>query len=456
MGREPPHRVQLHSWKEIAQYLGVTERTAQKWERQRGLPVHRLPGEKGRVIAWLDELDRWRSSVLDKPAWWVSVSFWRGFAFTSATVLLAVALGFALHLLLRARHGPPVRFVLEGRALRALDANGREAWRTLLEQPPAEGVSPSYWLSHRLAWFGDLNADGRTEFLYVHHPDAYYTLGDVLICYSHTGQVLWRYRNTRTVASPGERFAPPWLVAFVLPLPPLADGTRRVLVVTHHLSWYPAQVAVLSSEGRVLGEYWHSGHILFGEIAELDGDPQPEVLLAGISNSHRTSTLIALDPEDLHGASQEEAFPHYQLLARGGPCEKARLLFPRTCISRLFDPYSKPSGLFVHAGRVHFGTNERTGEQDCTTLYQFDMKLNLLSAEVNDAFLACHRELEVAGQLDHPFTEAELQALRQVRILRHWDTSRSAQEPPPAAGPATEEPGWQPAAGPQPPSRNRR
>jgi excisionase family DNA binding protein len=274
MAGEPPHRGQLHSWKEIAQYLGVTERTAQKWERERGLPVHRMPGEKGRVVAWLDELDRWRSSGLDKPAWWVSVGFWRVFALTSAAVLLAVTLGVALDFLLRTRAGPPVRFVLEGRSLRALDANGREAWRTLLEQPAAEGVSPAYWLSRRLAWFGDLNADGRTEFLYAHHPDSYSTAGDTLICYSHTGRVLWRYRNTRTVASRSERFAPPWLVAFVMPLPPSPGGARRVLVVTHHLSWYPAQVAVLSSEGRLLGEYWHSGHILFGETAETRRRPR--------------------------------------------------------------------------------------------------------------------------------------------------------------------------------------
>lgn len=449
MAAEAPHRGQLHSWKEIAHYLGVTERTAQKWERERGLPVHRMPGEKGRVVAWLDELDRWRSSGLDKPAWWVSVGFWRVFALTSAAVLLAVTLGVALDFLLRTRAGPPVRFVLEGRSLRVLDANGREAWRTLLEQPAAEGVSPAYWLSRRLAWFGDLNADGRTEFLYAHHPDSYSTAGDTLICYSHTGRVLWRYRNTRTVASRSERFAPPWLVAFVMPLPPSPGGARRVLVVTHHLSWYPAQVAVLSSEGRLLGEYWHSGHILFGETAELDGDPDPEVLLAGISNSYKTSTLIALDPENLHGASREEEHPDYQLLVPGGSCEKARLLFPRTCISRLLDPYSKPSGLFVHAGRIHFGTNERRGEQDCTTLYQFDMNLNLLSAEVNDAFLACHRELEVAGRLNHPFTEAELQGLRQVRVLRHWNPVTSVQAP-------AEEPAWQAASGPSGHSPGRR
>jgi len=36
----PRHR--LESWKEIAAYLGRDVRTAQRWERLGGLPVHRL------------------------------------------------------------------------------------------------------------------------------------------------------------------------------------------------------------------------------------------------------------------------------------------------------------------------------------------------------------------------------------------------------------------------------
>jgi Tol biopolymer transport system component len=50
----------LDSWKEIAAYLrrGVT--TAQRWEQQEGLPIHRLPHEKrGSVYAFKTELDRW-------------------------------------------------------------------------------------------------------------------------------------------------------------------------------------------------------------------------------------------------------------------------------------------------------------------------------------------------------------------------------------------------------------
>jgi len=34
----------LGSWKEIAAFFGKDERTVKRWEAQRGLPVHRVPG----------------------------------------------------------------------------------------------------------------------------------------------------------------------------------------------------------------------------------------------------------------------------------------------------------------------------------------------------------------------------------------------------------------------------
>src|SRR6266404_6111657 len=50
----------LDSWKEIAVYLGREERTVQRWEAERRLPVHRPPGEKrGAVFAYREELDVW-------------------------------------------------------------------------------------------------------------------------------------------------------------------------------------------------------------------------------------------------------------------------------------------------------------------------------------------------------------------------------------------------------------
>lgn len=61
----------LISWKQIARYLGVTVRTAQRWESWEGLPVRRhRHSERSSVYANPEELDRWwnsRTSVSERP-----------------------------------------------------------------------------------------------------------------------------------------------------------------------------------------------------------------------------------------------------------------------------------------------------------------------------------------------------------------------------------------------------
>ena len=56
----PRERRRLESWKEIAAYFGRDERTVKRWEKEKGLPVHRMPENTGaRVFAFTDELSRW-------------------------------------------------------------------------------------------------------------------------------------------------------------------------------------------------------------------------------------------------------------------------------------------------------------------------------------------------------------------------------------------------------------
>jgi len=70
----------LDSWKAIASYLGHEVRSVPRWERERGLPVYRLPGQKSGVFAYEDELKRWlfsrsegetaaRPDTADSGAW---------------------------------------------------------------------------------------------------------------------------------------------------------------------------------------------------------------------------------------------------------------------------------------------------------------------------------------------------------------------------------------------------
>lgn len=58
----------LDSWKEICAYLGRDRRTLGRWERERGMPVHRVPGgERPRVYAVPAELDRWLRQGTEAP-----------------------------------------------------------------------------------------------------------------------------------------------------------------------------------------------------------------------------------------------------------------------------------------------------------------------------------------------------------------------------------------------------
>ncbi len=58
MESHTPNR-RLDSWKSIATFFGRDERTVKRWERERALPVHRLPGARGGVYAYTSELIEW-------------------------------------------------------------------------------------------------------------------------------------------------------------------------------------------------------------------------------------------------------------------------------------------------------------------------------------------------------------------------------------------------------------
>jgi len=62
----------LDSWKEIASFFGRDERTVKRWEKERGLPIYRVPGSaRGGVFAYAEELTEWlekRNSALEVVA----------------------------------------------------------------------------------------------------------------------------------------------------------------------------------------------------------------------------------------------------------------------------------------------------------------------------------------------------------------------------------------------------
>jgi len=59
-----PKKDILQGWKDIAAYVARDVRTVKRWEKQRGLPVRRMPGSgRANVYALIPDLDSWLSST---------------------------------------------------------------------------------------------------------------------------------------------------------------------------------------------------------------------------------------------------------------------------------------------------------------------------------------------------------------------------------------------------------
>lgn len=64
MASESGGKTRLETWKEVAAFFRKDERTVKRWEAERGLPIHRLPGgARSRIFAVVSELEAWRDGA---------------------------------------------------------------------------------------------------------------------------------------------------------------------------------------------------------------------------------------------------------------------------------------------------------------------------------------------------------------------------------------------------------
>ncbi len=390
-----PPESELTSWKEIAAYLGVGVRTAQIWERERGLPVRRLPGARGRVRITVAELEAWKHSGSVNPT--PAEPAVEPIAppepvppptprsrLRPALWLTAAALA-ALVLIVTAAHslpGEPASYRIEAASLTVLDARGRECFRKSFPVPLQEGVLPRTAVDS--VWLGDLDGDGHNEVLFAPHPVDTQT-STPLICYSSRGAERWRFVNDMRVRSAEEAFSPSYGVMRFL-VAPLGDHlSKAILVSTTHRFFYPCRVSLLDPHGRVLRDYWHSGHLNYLRSADLDRDGRTEFYLAGIDNAHHAATLVVLDADHFAGASQEPAALAHQLLGMRAGEERARVILPRSCLSESSDPYNGVHSLTVVPGEILVETFESIAG-GAGIFYHFSPDLRERRPELSDSY----------------------------------------------------------------------
>jgi hypothetical protein len=415
----------LSSWKEIASFLGVSERTAQKWEVERGLPVQRMPGSRGRISADPEALTRWRNESLRGPSPRNSRKPVHYYA-AAATILLLVFAFFLVREYVVKRHvGPPVGHRLEGNTLIVTDRAGREVWRYSFPDllfPSSYDQSTAE--SERRVWHGPFGpGDPVVHTLFVYDPVTRDASGATLYCFSQAGEEEWRFTPGKVVSDHTQTFSPIYFISDFHVAQARKGGPTRILVSSHHVNSDPCQIAVLDAAGQTLGQYWHSGFLPHMEITDLDGDDTQDVLLGGVNNGYHAATLVVLDSENVAGASTQGKGDHTQLRDFGPGTEKAVILFPRTCISMVCckDTYNRVMRLNIPPNGAEVEVNEVENDLQASVIYRFDDHLNLISAEPSDHLKNLHNQMQASGKLDHALSQAEVDRLKNLIFLKKPD-----------------------------------
>jgi len=191
----------------------------------------------------------------------------------------------------------------------------------------------------------------------------------------------------------------------------------RIVVSSIHDPWWPNQIAILDSKGKLLSEYWHSGHLEHLSLADLDGDGREEVIATGISNGYHQGTLIVLDPDRVFGASTEAARPELQLHGMGVAQERLRLLFPRSDLNKALFTFNAANESTVEHGSIRLTVGECVVPPGCLVWYEFDKNLHLITAYPGDEFRSAHARFYQTGKDAHPFSKEEEASFQKVRCL---------------------------------------
>jgi hypothetical protein len=417
----------IRGWKAIAARFEVTIRTAQLWESERAMPVHRHTGMATRVFAFVDELDAWmaaqRGNPEPSPAT-ASHSPRRVQAWMAGTAALVLAAAAVIWLWPGGVR--PASAELRGRNLVAQDASGRVVWRHQFERLPDDYWSEAAANDQReltRPQIGDFDGDGRQEvlFTYFHEYRALHT--SEFYCFESDGALRWRFRPGRTVRDANGEYPPPYTIRAVIPIPARDRLPGLIAVVSVHYLEHPAQVAILSLQGKVLGEYWHSGYFFTGAVADLENDGRDELYLAGISNANREATVVALDPHRLRGASKDSD-PRFQLDGFGPGEEIARILLPATEFTRQTAEFPVPSRVQVRDGRLVVTVLQNYSarpEKDTPEVeYQFGPRLVPLAWGYSTPLDPLVERLAGARIMRKFDIGAEIGRIGRVRVLVPW------------------------------------
>jgi hypothetical protein len=456
--RATPLSGRLNGWKEIASRLGRGVRTAQRWEKLHGLPVHRIGREGGEIVfAFTAELDRWARetsargsgetsgpcaepeteaeapaaentppspghSTPHSPALRVS---------TRRRSLAALALGALALPALWAVRSPtgglplavaahaariPVSWTLERRVLTVRGENGERLFEHALDFELRQTPSPARPGEAAPVEIADVDGDGRNEVLLA--APASDPAQRRFYCFEADGSLRFVHQPHGSVRFGDTEYTAPWAVEHVF-LTRHVDGSSGLWVASSQPGRFPGWLQELAPDGGVRQDYHTDGRITSVSEARWAGR---DVVFVGAADQDQDGASVAIFDRDAVAGSAPAARAGYDCTSctLGGPREF--IAFPRLCATSVGDSVAI-DGVWVENGDgVTVATGHRRdaragpGTPDqLLAFYRFDRNLDLVHAEVSREYQVAHDSLWRQGLLDHSYSHADDARLFPVR-----------------------------------------
>jgi hypothetical protein len=416
----------LDSWKEIAAYLNKDVRTVIRWEKDRGLPVHRVPGGRRKgVFAYQHELQAWlgqgdgqraitaeRSKKSEKseavPAKGRPILKYCSLFTAIASVALLAYWLITSHQ--ASAHGVPTRVEFTANAIQAFDDQSHLIWtHSFAKTLDLDGTFHKETLK-RLARIEDLAGDGEKEVFVTIPLRAGPNPGDgdltEVDCFSSQGKLLWSYIPEKTFRFGSHELGGPWypLDVFVS-----RKGPKHAVWVTFgHHEWGNSFVVQLDPvTGNDTVRFVNTGVIY--TLNEVTTSKGSYLLAGGFNNEYAAGSLAVIDESGPFAVSPQTDGTRHKCLSCPEGAPAYYFVFPRSEINRLLNVWEDSVRYIdVSGGEFEIWKAETVGsrfemQSNARTIYLFHTQPapQPFALRFDSDYDMLHRSLEKERKLDH-------------------------------------------------------
>jgi hypothetical protein len=423
----------LDTWKGIADYLRRDLRTVRRWEKERSLPVHRVPGGgRAAVYAFRAEIDSWlrnsannprsnggspsdnsdrsplipagnghSTSLQSSPIAELPASRKSGTVVLlglSASIFAAIL--FLLFFEFRS-HGivAPSQATFSGRQLLAWN-NGKVIWSYDFRQPlrqVKEGEAGGNIQIRRLLDGNEEQVLAQVPLLVVDQGDP---STDALYCFTGRGKLLWQKSFDDRVQFAGEDCGPRWDTSALL-----VTGTGLNRSIWCSTRSFPTSASILfrfDAKGNSIRYFVNYGHIR--SLTELHTSKGSFLLVGGINNEYSSAMLAVLKETEPSGHS-----PQTGSLSACNGCPSGEpyryFVFPRSEVSRARGvPYNGVYSAMVAGAGIQVWVSEiNASDPPDWSMYELDDDFVPQSVRFSDHYQETHRLLSAEGKIKHSF-----------------------------------------------------